>query len=86
MDYQPFVNSVAVPCCVLSVQKTAAGACGEVRIVCANQSYRDVMGPAYYDNMPYYELVPKDDKFEDYCFRAAIGKKAYACLCENRRL
>lgn len=75
MDYQPFVNSVAVPCCVLSVQKTAAGACGEVRIVCANQSYRDVMGPAYYDNMPYYELVPQDDKFEDYCFRAAIGKK-----------
>lgn len=70
-----FVNSVAVPCCVLSVRKTAAGACGEVRIVCANQQYRDVMGPAYYDNMPYYELVPQDDKFEDFCFRAAIGKK-----------
>ena len=75
MDYQWFADSVAVPCCVMSVQKTSAGTCGEIRIVCANQSYRDTMGPAYYDNMLYHELVPKDDKFEDYCFRSAIGRQ-----------
>ena len=75
MDYQSFVNSVVVPCCVLSVQKTAAETCGEIRIACANQLYRDAMGPAYYDNMPYYELVPKDDKFEDFCFICAFGRR-----------
>ena len=71
MDFQAFVDTCSVPCAVLSVVKTPEGHCGPIHIVCANQTYKDTMGPAYYDGMAYEELVPKDVKFEDFCFRAA---------------
>ena len=79
MDYRYFVDCVKMPCCVMSVEKTAAGACGEIRIVCANRAYRETMGPAYHDGMIYSELVPKDNKFEDFCYHAAIlGQRMHA--------
>ncbi len=71
MDYQDFVDTVDMPCCVLSVEKVG-DSYGDIRIVCSNTRYKDVMGSAYHDNMLYYELVPKDNKFEDYCYRAAV--------------
>lgn len=86
MDYQAFVNHVKMPCCVLSVEKNADGGCGEIRILCANQPYRDTMGPAYYNNMPYYELVPQDNKFEEFCFRAAILKEKMHAYVETKAL
>ena len=86
MDYQAFVNHVKMPCCVLSVAKNAGGSRGEIRILCANQPYRDTMGPAYYDNMPYYELVPQDNKFEEFCFRAAILKEKMHAYVETKAL
>lgn len=78
MDYRQFVDCVSMPCCVLSVEKTEE-AYGEIRIVCANEAYRATMGESYYDGMIYSELVPKDNKFEDYCYRAAVlGQKMHA--------
>lgn len=71
MEFQTFVNMISIPCCVMSVEKTDAGTCGDIHIICSNASYKEVMGPNYYDGMIYYELVPKDLKFEDFCFRAA---------------
>lgn len=71
MDYQAFVDTCATACAVLSVEKSG-DSYGEIRIVCANEPYKETMGPRYYDNMFYHELVPKDLKFEDYCFRAAL--------------
>lgn len=75
MDYQSYINCIEYPAAVLSVQKAPDGSCGTIHIVCANKLYKEAMGPAYYDGMPYYELVPQDVKFEDFCFRAAIGKQ-----------
>ena len=75
MDYQSYINCIEYPAAVLSVQKAPDGSCGAIHIVCANKLYKEAMGPAYYDGMPYYELVPQDVKFEDFCFRAAIGKQ-----------
>ena len=72
MDYQNFVKMVTEACCVISVEKRPQGGYGEIRIICANDKYRETMGPAYYDGMPYHELVPQDNKFEDYCYRAAV--------------
>ena len=86
MDYQSFVNCVEMPCCVLAVHKTEEGTCNEIRILCSNQPYKEVIGPAYYDNMPYYELVPKDNKFEDFCFRAACLKQRMHAYVETRAL
>lgn len=86
MDFQGFVDCVGMACCILSVEKTPEGHCGEIRIVCSNQEYKDTMGPAYYDNMPYYELVPKDNKFEEFCFQAAFEKKRMHAYVETRAL
>ena len=86
MNYQTFVDSVAMPCCVMSVKKTPEGTAGEIRIICANQPYRDAMGPAYNDGMLYQELVPQDNKFEDFCFRAAILRQRMHAYVEVRGL
>lgn len=71
MDYQALVNCCSVASAILSVEMTPEGRCGDIRIVCANQPYRESMGSAYHDGMLYQELVPQDPKFEDFCFRAA---------------
>lgn len=86
MEYQKFADCVAMPCCVMSVEKTADGHCGPIHIICANKAYKDTMGSAYYDGMPYEELVPKDNKFEDFCFRAAIMKERMHAYVETRAL
>lgn len=79
MDFQQFTDCVGMPCCVMSVQKLPNGDYGEIRIICANESYKKIMGPAYYDGMIYSELVPKENKFEDFCYRAAIlGQRMHA--------
>ena len=71
MDYQTFVDTFTIPCCVLEVEKNDDGSCGLIRIHRANDSYKTTMGSAYYDDMPYYELVPKEPQFERCCFQAA---------------
>lgn len=76
--FQFFADSVSKPCAVLSVEKRPDGSCGDIHIVKANKAYRETMGPAYRDGMLYHELVPKDIKFEDFCYRAAIlGQKMH---------
>lgn len=80
------LDDFAMPCCVLSVEQREDGGCGEIRIVCANKRYKETMGPAYYDNMPYYELVPQDNKFEDYCFQSAVNGRRMHAYVETRAL
>ncbi len=70
----------------MSVENKRDGTCGMIRIIAANARYRETMGPAYYDGMPYYELVPQDNKFEDYCYRAAILKQRMHAYVETRAL
>lgn len=83
-DLQAFVDLCVAPCAVLAVTRAEDGGCGTVTIRCGNARYREVMGPAYYDDMPYEELVPKDLKFEDYCFRAAfLGERMHAYVQTN---
>ena len=85
MNYQVFVDSVGMPCCVIAVEKKG-DSYGDIRIKCANDSYKEIMGPAYYDNMLYYELVPQDNKFEDYCYRAAVLKQRMHAYVETNAL
>ncbi len=77
--FQPFVDAVKMPCCVMSCEKKEDGTCGDIHILCSNEVYKKMMGPAYYDGMIYYELVPKDNKFEDFVYHAAInGRRMHA--------
>ena len=76
MDFQGFVNTFSIACAVLSVKKAAEGHCEEIRIEKANDIYREQMGVArYHDGMLYEDLVPKDSKFEYFCYRSAVEKQ-----------
>ncbi|MBQ3281728.1 MAG: sensor domain-containing diguanylate cyclase [Eubacterium sp.] len=85
MDFQSFTDNVGMPCCVISVEKKG-DTYGDIRILCSNKAYKDVMGPAYYDNMLYYELVPQDNKFEDYCYKSAVLGKWMHAYVETKAL
>ena len=85
-DYQKLTDELSLPCCVLSVDRIGENDCGDIHIVCANQPYRDVMGPKYYDGMLYQELVPKDSKYEEWCFEAAFSKKRMYAYVETKAL
>lgn len=79
MMFQMLVDNIGKPAAVLSVEKKKGGGYGEIRIVRANSSYRETMGSGYRDDMLYHELVPRDVKFEDYCYHAAIlGQKMHS--------
>ena len=86
MDDHNLTDMFLVPCCVIEVEKKPDGSCGMIRITAGNKPYRETMGPAYYDGMPYYELVPKESKFEDFCFRAAFGNKRLHAYVETKAL
>lgn len=77
----------AKPCAVISVEKKPDGEYGEIRIVCANRGYKEIMGAdRYYDNMPYQELVPKEIKFERFCYRAAVLGQRMRSYVETKAL
>lgn len=76
MDFQGFVNTFAMPCAVLSIERLSSRHYGQIKIVRANDIYKEAMGIAHYhDDMLYSDLVPKDTKFEDFCYRSAILKQ-----------
>ncbi len=85
-DFQTYIDRVCVPSCVLSVEDRGKGNWGEIHIVCANKAYREAMGSGYYPGMLYSELVPKDLKFEDFCYRAAILKQRMRAYVETPAL
>lgn len=60
---------------VMSVEKKFDGHAGVIRIVRANELYKKVMGPDYYDDMVYSELIPPEPNFEDFCYRCAVKKQ-----------
>ena len=75
MDFQNLVDMYEMATAVLSVEKTADGHWGDIRIVRANSQYKQIMGPNYHDDMIYSELIPKEQNFEDFCFRCAVQKQ-----------
>ena len=90
MDYQRFVDSLFSPTCVVSVEKTESGGCGDIRIVAANKKYTDMVDMRvnpeatgdYDDNTTafvpgslYTDYFPKNRSFEDVCYKAAVLKK-----------
>ncbi len=86
MDFQGLVNAYNMAAAVLSVEKTADGKCGEIRIVRANEKYKKCNAPRYYDNMIYSELAPKEPRFEYYCFLCAVQKKYLHSYAENKSI
>ena len=91
MDFQKLVDSYQVIASVLSVQKTADGKCGEIRVVAGNQKYIDIIEHPVYEVVPgiqmqgrkfipgslYQTYVADNPKFEEICFCAAVQKQTF---------
>ena len=86
MDFQKYVDSLSPISCILSVEKLPDGSCGKIRIVCGNEAYRESLkenhqtGSRMFShelipNSEYEHYFPKEQHFEDYCFRSAILKQ-----------
>ena len=87
MDFQGFVNTFSSSCAVLSVEKGIKGHSGKIRIVKANDFYKETMGVArYHDGMIYSDLVPQNLNFEDFCYRCVFEKKKLHSYIETRYL
>ncbi len=85
MDFQNFVDSFAISACVMSVERTPDGHCGDIRVVSANKLYKEHMGEStYYDGIIYSELVPKEPQFEEFCFRCAFQKRRLRSYVEMK--
>ena len=86
MDFQSFIDCVEPVSCVLSVEKLSDGTCGKIRIVCGNHAYIDslksdhligknLLSHELEPNSDYEKYFPKNQAFEENCFRAAIEKE-----------
>ena len=86
MDFQNFIDCVEPVSCVLSVEKKPDGTCGKIRIVCGNHAYIDslksdhpigskLLSHELEPDSDYEKYFPKNQAFEENCFRAAIEKE-----------
>lgn len=86
MDFQVLVDSYERSAAVISVRTTADGHYDEIRIVRANEKYKQIMGEGYHDDMIYSELVPKEPNFEDFCYRAAVLKQSLHMYVDTKSM
>lgn len=86
MDFQELVDAQGMAAAVLSVEKLDDDHWGEIRIVRANAQYKSIMGPKYHDDMLYDDLIPKEPKFEDFCYRAAVNKQHIHAYVDTRAM
>jgi len=75
MDFQKYVDGFGMAAAIMSVEKKGDDHWGDIRIVCGNQMYKNIMGPGFHDNMIYSELIPKEANYEDFCYRCAVKKQ-----------
>ncbi len=85
MNFQNYVDMCSSSCVILSVERKGNNA-GNIKIVCANDKCKEVIGDNYYDDMPYTNFIPKDNKFEDICYRCAVLKKNMHAYVETKFL
>ena len=86
MDFQSIANSCGKPAAIIGVERTDDGLYGEIRLICANEAYKKIMGPNYHDNMIYSDLSGKELNFEDFCFRCAVKKDHLHTYVESKSL
>ena len=85
MDFQTIVDSMSAMTCLVSVERFEDERAAKYRIVTGNKAYIDsIEHPApgtemltdkFVPNSEYTNYLTRDMNFEDYCYRAAVGKK-----------
>ena len=82
MDYQRLVDQIDRPCAIVSVDRKDQTS---VRIVCSNRPYKEVMPPPHRDGMLYSEHMPRNPRFEDFCYHSAVLGEAGHVYMESPR-
>ncbi len=90
MDLQSIVDSFFAPTCIVSVEKTADGRYGTIRLAAGNKKYAEIFDrrikpygdgnegttpKEFVPGLPYTEYFQQNINFEDACYRAAVLKK-----------
>ena len=96
MDFQTIVDGMSAMTCVVSVEKLPDGKYGTIRIVAGNKAYIDsIEHPAsgvvmlrdrFVPNSEYTDYLTRDLNFEDFCYRAAVGKKCLHSYVHPERM
>ena len=83
MNFKKMIDTISTAACIISVEKLENDTYGDIRIVEANPSYI-TQTPGFIPGILYSDLVPKDMKFEDYCYRAAVKKQRMHAYVETK--
>lgn len=85
MDFQKIVDCIKPMTCIISVEKFPDGTYGNIRIVTGNKAYVDsiehpgnvsgIRTNKFIANREYQTYFPKNEIFEDFCYRCAILKQ-----------
>jgi len=96
MDFKQFCNGFGAMTCVISVEDLGGGRYGKIRIVDGNDDYiSSIENPApgvemlvdkFIPNSEYTNYLTRDLNFEDYCYRAAVGRKCLHSYAKPDRM
>ena len=90
MDYLGFVDALFSPACVVSVEEKQDGGYKEIRLIAGNKKYTDMIdmrkdslnasdpdktGTVFVCGSLYTDYFPKNQSFEDVCYKAAVLKR-----------
>ena len=96
MDLQKYVDGFGAMTCVVSVENLGNGKRGKFRIVTGNKAYIDsIEHPApgaelltqkFTPNQEYTNYLTRDLNFEEYCYKAAVGKRCLNSYATAERI
>ena len=96
MDLQKYVDGFGAMTCVVSVENLENGKRGKFRIVTGNKAYIDsIEHPApgaelltqkFTPNQEYTNYLTRDLNFEEYCYKAAVGKRCLNSYATAERI
>ncbi len=83
MDFDKILSHYKAKACVMSVELYPDGSYGNIRVVAGNKAHREEMestqGRPFVPDCPYEFCFPKNQNFEDHCFRCVqSGKPLHA--------
>lgn len=83
MDFDKILSHYKAKACVMSVELYPDGSYGNIRVVAGNKAHREEMestqGRPFVPDSPYELCFPKNQNFEDHCFRCVqSGKPLHA--------
>ncbi len=96
MDFQKIVDGMSAKTCVISVETFPDGRYGNFRIVTGNRAYIDslehpvsgmeIFKTTFIPGSDYTDYLERDLNFEDFCYRAAVGKKCLHSYAKPDRM